>query len=344
MVTKSFQTKLFQMTFPSGLRSGPVLVILPILLAGCAGTHYKSPAQAATPPVTIASARKLVAAGDIACDPQMSKFNHGEGTRTWCRQKATSDLAIALKPDAVLALGDNQYENGTLEKFRASYDPSWGRLKSLTYATPGNHEYHISGAADYFAYFGERAGDPKKGYYSFDLGAWHIISLNSNCVHVGCEKSSPQERWLREDLKKNTGKCTLAFWHAPRFSSGLHGDSAETAAFWSDLYKAGADVVLTGHDHDYERFAPQTPAGILDKDHGIRQFVVGTGGKNQRGFLRHVARHRNPNSEVRHTGAFGVLELNLRPDGYDWFFVAEHTEGFSDSGSGQCHLASKRAE
>src|SRR5213075_2472750 len=164
------------------------------------------------------------------------------------------------------------------EKYRAAYDPSWGRLRSVTYPTPGNHEYHISGAVDYFAYFGERAGDPKRGYYSFDLGAWHIIALNSNCVHVaGCGKSSPQERWLREDLKQNTGRCMLAFWHAPRFSSGLHGGSAETAAFWSDLYEAGADVVLTGHDHDYERFAPQTPTKILNKNHEIRQFVVGTG-------------------------------------------------------------------
>src|SRR5947207_14326673 len=169
---KSMRTKSFQMSFPSVLRLSPALLILPILLGGCAGTRYKSPAQPATAPVTSGSSKKLVAAGDIACDPQMSKFNHGEGTRTWCRQKATSDLAVALKPDAVLALGDNQYEDGRLEKYRAAYDPSWGRLKSVTYPTPGNHEYHISGAVDYFAYFGERAGEPKKGYYSFDLGEW----------------------------------------------------------------------------------------------------------------------------------------------------------------------------
>ena len=277
---------------------------------------------------------KVVAVGDIACDPADANYNGGAGTATACRMRATSDLALALDPDAVLLLGDNQYENGALAKYQASYDPSWGRLKAITYPVPGNHEYLTAGAAGYYAYFGAAAADPAQGWYSFDLGGWHIVALNSNCAGVGgCGPDSPQGQWLAADLAAHPGVCTLAYWHHPRFSSGPHGDDATSAPFWDALYAAGADLVLVGHDHGYERFAPQTPAGAADPGRGIRQFVVGTGGKNLTGVVAVKA-----NSEVRRYDTFGVLELTLHPNGYEWSF-APAGGTFTDSGVGLCHSA-----
>ena len=275
----------------------------------------------------------VVAVGDIACDPADASYNGGAGTANLCRMVATSNLAMSLSPAAVLLLGDNQYENGTLAKYQASYDPSWGRLKAITRPIPGNHEYVTPGAAGYYAYFGTVAGDPAKGWFSFDLAGWHLIGLNSNCGAVGgCGASSPQGQWLAADLAANPGVCTLAYWHHPRFSSGPHGNDATTAAFWSLLQGAGADLVLTGHDHGYERFAPQSATGAADPA-GIRQFVVGTGGKN----LTFVSTVR-ANSEVRNYSAYGVLELKLWPSGYDWRFVGVNGSTL-DSGRGLCHSA-----
>lgn len=267
----------------------------------------------------------MVAVGDIACDPADSAYNGGAGTATRCRQRATSDLALGLAPHAVLLLGDNQYEDGTLAKFLASYEPTWGRLKSITRPVPGNHEYMTAGARGYFDYFGAQAGDPAKGWYSFDLGGWHLIALNSNCGAVGgCGASSPQGQWLATDLAAHPGACTLAYWHHPRFSSGPHGNDAATADLWTMLQQAGADLVLTGHDHGYERFAPQD---------GLRQFVVGTGGKNHTAVAS-----VQPGSEVRIYDASGVLELKLLPKGYEWRFVAEGGT-VRDSGKGLCNGA-----
>lgn len=284
-------------------------------------------ARGQTPPV-------LAAAGDISCDPADANFNGGNGTATACRMKATSDLALAFDPDAVLLLGDNQYENGTLAKYQASYDPTWGRLKAVTYPIPGNHEYLTAGASGYYSYFGAAAHDPAKGYYSFDLGGWHLIALNSNCAVIGgCGAGSPQEQWLAADLAAHPDVCTLAYWHHPRFSSGPHGNDAISQAFWTDLYNAGADLILNGHDHVYERFSHQDPAGVNDPARGLRQITVGTGGKNLTGFP--VVR---ANSRVRNASAFGVLKLTLHSNGYTWQFV---TEGGSiaDSGTGLCHSA-----
>lgn len=280
----------------------------------------------------------IAAVGDISCDPADPSFNGGAGTATNCRMGATSDLLVGRGLDAVLVLGDNQYENGTLAKFQASYDPTWGRLKAITRPVVGNHEYLTPGAAGYYSYFGAAAGDPAKGYYSFDLGAWHVVVLNSNCGAVGgCHAGSPQEQWLVADLAAHPDRCTLAAWHHPRFSSGPHGNDASTDAFWRALYAAGADLVLTGHDHIYERFAPQDPDGDVDPGRGIRQFVVGTGGKNLTSFP--VVR---ANSEVRNADTYGVLELTLRPAGYEWKFLpAGSTTGntFTDSGTVACHSA-----
>lgn len=274
------------------------------------------------------------AAGDISCDPADPGFNGGNGTATRCRMKATSDLLLALDPIAVLTLGDNQYEDGALARFQASYDPTWGRLKAVTRPVAGNHEYATPGAAGHFSYFGTAAGDPAKGYYSYDLGAWHLIALNSNCAAVGgCGAGSPQGQWLAADLAAHPGVCTLAYWHHPRFSSGPHGNDATFQPFWETLAAAGADVVLNGHDHVYERFAPQSPAGAADPSQGIRQITVGTGGKNLTSFPLVRA-----NSEVRNASAFGVLEMTLHPNGYAWRFLS--AEGaVLDEGATLCHSA-----
>jgi Calx-beta domain/Calcineurin-like phosphoesterase len=281
-----------------------------------------------SPPV---SGTKIAAAGDIACDPTSSLFNAGQGSGLNCRQLATSDVLLAGGYAAVLPLGDIQYEDGAYSKFLASYDLSWGRVKSITKPAPGNHEYQTSGAAGYYQYFGAAAGDPAKGYYSYDLGAWHVVALNSNCTAVACGAGSQQEQWLRTDLAAHPAACTLAYWHHPRFSSGAHGSDSTYTALWQALYDANADVVLVGHDHEYERFAPQTPSGSLDLARGLREFVVGTGGKEVRPFSTIRA-----NSEVRDAASLGVLELTLGSNAYEWRFRAA-VGSFSDSGSASCH-------
>jgi hypothetical protein len=233
----------------------------------------------------------------------------------------------------VLVLGDLQYNNGELANFNAYYNPTWGRFKAITYPTPGNHEYNTPNAAGYYAYFGARAGDPTKGYYSFDLGEWHIISLNSNCGDVSCSATSTQVTWLKADLLANTKKCVLAFFHHPRFNSGAtHGNSTSVTPFWDALYAAKADLVLSGHEHIYERFDPQTPAGVADATNGIRSWVVGTGGRALYGLDT-----AEPNSAVRNASTFGILTLTLKPAGYAWKFVPIAGQTFTDMGSGVCH-------
>ncbi len=276
----------------------------------------------------------IAAAGDIACDPAAPDFNGGSGTPSACRQKDTSDLLLGAGLAGVLTLGDNQYEDGQLTKYQRSYDPTWGRAKDITRPSVGNHEYldPAGGARGYFDYFGSAAGERGKGYYAFDLGSWHLIALNSNCASVGgCGPGSPQEQWLRQDLAASRAACVLAYWHHPRFSSGKHGDTAEVEPLWRALYDAGADVVLAGHDHTYERFAPQDPGGRADPAAGIRQFVVGTGGRSLYEFPT-----VKPNSEVRNGSAFGVLKLTLQPLSYQWRFEPVAGQSFQDAGSGDC--------
>lgn len=298
-------------------------------------------------PVAVAATSDpvIAAAGDIACDPASSSFNGGNGSSNSCRQKHVSDLLLDPELAAVLPLGDNQYYCGSYQAFLQSYDPSWGRVKSITRPAVGNHEYLTSGgtgcdstntgAAGYYNYFGAAAGDPSKGYYSYDLGTWHMIVLNSNCSRAGgCSASTPQGQWLRADLAAHSNFCTLAYWHTPVFSSGGR-DSATYTTFWDALYEADADVILNAHDHLYERFAPQTPNGVADPVRGIREFVVGTGGSNHTSFTNTIF----PNSEVRNDTTYGVLKLTLHPTSYDWEFVPEAGKTFRDSGSGACHGA-----
>jgi hypothetical protein len=320
------------------------VIIVAVVLASCGGPVRKPIRPVHVEQTMGEPIETIAAAGDIACDPGEPSFHAGLGTRNRCHMHATSDLLLSVHPAAVLTLGDNQYERGRLSDFLRSYDISWGRLKTVTHPTAGNHEYWTTNAAGYFAYFGGAAGPLGDGYYSFDLGGWHLIALNSNCRHVGgCGDGSRQESWLRDDLHRHRGKCTLAYWHHARFSSGIHGSNRDYVAFWRDLYESGADVVLAGHDHHYERFAPQDPNGNSDPFRGLREFVVGTGGKGgYRGFYRFlpIGGYRNPNSEVRNADTFGILVLTLHPEGYEWSFVPEHGKTFTDSGFGTCHAAS----
>jgi hypothetical protein len=280
----------------------------------------ESSAGPGAPMAETQSAAILVGAGDIADCKDLSGA------------EATAKLLEAI-PGTVMAVGDLAYPDGTKENFDC-YDRTWGRVKARTRPSPGNHEFHTQGATFYFSYFGAAAGDPKAGYYSYELGTWHIIALNSECIDIGgCNTGSTEEKWLRADLVAHPAACTLAYFHKPLFSSGgAHGDDPEIVPIWQALYDANADVVVSGHDHDYERFAPQTALAKPDPERGIREFVVGTGGKNHRPFTTPHA-----NSEVRNADTFGVLKLTLRPGAYDWQFIPEAGKTFTDSGTGSCH-------
>lgn len=285
-----------------------------ILLAACddsATGPGLDPGDGDEPPVSEAPA-VLVGAGDIAgCS------SDGD--------EATAALLDTI-PGTVFTLGDNAYSSGTAEQFAECYHPSWGRHRERTRPVPGNHDYGTPGAAPYFDYFGENAGEPGKGYYSYDLGDWHVIALNSE---IDIEAGSEQLAWLAADLAANPATCTVAYWHHPRFSSGSHGSDSDLRDLWRMLDEAGVDLALTGHDHDYERFAPQDADGNADPD-GIRQFVVGTGGADLRPFDG-----VEPNSERRIDGTAGVLKLELYEDSYRWTFIA--TDGtVRDEGEGAC--------
>ena len=284
----------------------PLIVVVATLLTPAA------PAAAAEDPV-------IVAAGDI-------------GDCATTGDEATAVLLDGI-PGTVAALGDIAYPNGTAANFRDCYAPTWGRHRPRTRPAVGNHEYKTTSAATpYFDYFGGAAGPRGKGWYSYDLGAWHVVVLNSNCAFVGgCGPSSAQVKWLKADLAANAGDHVLAYFHHPRYSSGQHGNEGGVQTLWEVLYAAGAELVLNGHDHHYERFAPQDPWGRADAPFGIRAFVVGTGGTAPRPKTRNV-----PNSEV-FSATHGVLKLTLRADGYDWAFVPIAGKTFTDAGSGTTH-------
>jgi chitodextrinase len=287
----------------------------------------------------------IAAAGDIACDPTDPNFNNFNGTAKNCQMKATSDLVLNLKPNAVLTMGDDQYIYANMEKYDSSFQPTWGRFKAITHPIIGNHEGGEGGSnAAYFQYWGSAAGSSDKGYYSYNIGKWHLIALNSNCgtysfngSSTGCEKGSPQEVWLKQDLAANPNVCTLAYWHTPLFTSGGHGDTLAVKPLYEDLYTAHADIVLNGHDHNYERFAKQNPSGQADVN-GIREFVVGTGGESFDGLVK-----RQPNSEVWNNDTFGVIKLTLHDNSYDWQFVPIAGKTFTDSGSGTCNTKTAKA-
>jgi hypothetical protein len=295
--------------------------IFAAMLSGVSATYLE---ESSTPTVTgppsdtsqaitaYTSPPVLIGAGDIAvCDG-----DHDE---------ATANLLDTIS-GMVFTLGDNAYPDGTSPDYTDCYGPSWGRHKWRTRPAPGNHDYHVADAADYFAYFGSKAGPWGRGYYGYWLGSWRIYSLNSEA------NLSAEATWLQSDLAAHPAKCILAYWHKPLFSSGDHGPATAMRPLFTILYNAGADVVLSGHDHDYERFSPQTPAGSADWSHGITQFVVGTGGKSLRAFETVL-----PNSEVRYNDGHGVLKLTLDEGSYTWRFLSETEKTFTDTGSRPCH-------
>jgi acid phosphatase type 7 len=302
-------------------------------------TGYVSvPARAQTPDPVI------VAAGDIACG--------ANSTSAACKELATSNLIGPLNPAAVLILGDNQYENGELQYFNGSssycgttrcYGPTWGRYKSITRPSVGNHDYLTAGANGYFSYFGAAAGDPAKGYYSYNVGTWHMIAINSNCSKItagtaGCGVGSSQYEWLRNDLATNSNACTLAYWHHPFLTSGSRAaEGNQMKPIFSLLYSYGADVVLTGHEHNYERFAPMRLDAnnnpVSDPTYGIREFVVGTGGRN----FTPLSSPRISGSEAGNATSFGILAMTLKPNGYDFKFLPAAGYTYTDIGSAVCH-------
>jgi len=292
---------------------------LGVLVACVAAALTAGPGSGQPAPVT------LVGAGDIAS----------------CSQSNDSATARLLGniPGTVYTLGDNVYPRGTAENFRDCYDPTWGRHKKRTKPALGNHEYYdenynmTTNAGPYFDYFGWRAGARGKGYYSYDRGAWHVVVLNSNCSMVGgCGRRSPQGRWLRNDLADNPSRCALAYFHDPLYASGTGSDAPEVKPFWNILYNRGAEVILNGHAHRYERYAKITPGGARSAN-GIRQFIVGTGGEPGGDFDGPY----HPDMQRFKRNTPGVLKLNLRVDSYAWKFVPIAGKTFTDSGTTGCH-------
>ncbi len=277
-------------------------------------TLTRTPTPTGTPP---SPDPVLIGAGDIAR----------------CGSPGSQQTAkiLSQNPGTVVILGDNAYKSGSPAEYATCYDPTWGQFKNATRPAVGNHDYLTTGGAGYFGYFGAVAHGPG-GYYSYNLGTWHIVVLNSNCSKAGgCGTTSPQGKWLKADLVANPTACTLAYWHHPYFSSGEWGDNTYMKSLVQLLYDAGADIMLAGHDHDYERFAPQDPSGNLDPARGMVQFVVGTGGSNNTPWTI-----IQPNSIIRENTEFGVLKLTLHADSYDWRFIPVNG-GFSDSGTASCH-------
>jgi len=303
------------------------------------GSIAAQPSAAATPtltPAASASAAPPPASGIVATpSPSGDPVLVGAGDIGDCASVGDEDTATLLDDieGTVFTTGDNAYESGTAAEFQDCYHPSWGRHRDRTRPAPGNHDWVTEDLAGYRGYFGEAAQGPDgSSWYSYDLGTWHVIVLDSACEMVGgCGPGSAQGEWLVDDLAASDATCTIAIFHTPRFSSGDHGDAPAMDAFWRPLHAAEVDVIVNGDDHDYERFAPQDPDGSEDRDRGIRQFVAGTGGAPLTGFPRTA-----PNSELRASVAHGVLAFTLRDGSYDWEFITARSD-FSDRGTANCH-------
>jgi hypothetical protein len=316
--------------------SGGVSALLALVLLAA---FVPDPAQARKAPL-------IAAAGDIACGPNNPLFNNGVGTSNGCQELWTSNLLRNRALSAVLPLGDLQYdESGSLESFMSSYDPTWGRWRAVSHPVVGNHEYEdglgAQGYWDYWSGIGAAdgaAGPRAQGWYAYNVGSWRLIALNSNCSYVACNWSSRQLVFLRRQLEGYRRRCVLAYMHHPHFSSGIYEKPGGTRAIWKALYRGGADVVLNGHDHLYERFAPQRPNGTLDHKRGISQFTVGTGG-----YFRHaIAPPSAPHSQFAYNQGFGVLFMRLGPRRYWWSFAAAPAGVSVDSGSRRCHREKPR--
>jgi acid phosphatase type 7 len=309
-------------TKQSGTGTGLPLVLV-LLSAACGGpssSSSRTPTPAPTPAL-------FVGARDISTCAN----DHDAATAAVLDQ--IFPPGAPLSAGVVATFGDNAYDIGSPAEYANCYDPTWGRHKARTRPAPGNHEYVTPGAAGYFGYFGAAAGDPARGYYSYEHGAWHVVVLNSNCEAVGgCGAGSPQETWLRADLAAHPTRCALAYWHHPRFcSSSVHGSHPFMRDLWQTLAEGGVDVALAGHDHLYERFASLNADGAADPL-GLRSFVVGTGGRSQYTFGGTVF-----GSEVRDGSGYGVIKLTLDTDRYSWQFIPAAGTPFTDSGADVCH-------
>jgi acid phosphatase type 7 len=300
----------------------PVLAASAVLAAGAALVAFRPWADDATAQdglgTTSTGVATILAVGDIGrCDEQVDE--------------ATAAIVEAFPESTLLVLGDVAYNSGTRENFDQCYDPSWGQFLDRTRPVPGNHEYRTDGATPYFDYFGSSAGERGKGWYSVQLGEWLVVALNSNCDQVDCGAGSEQERWLRSQLESSDARCTLAFAHHPRFSSGEHGGTNDIADLWQALLDHDAELLLSGHDHNYERTAPLDADGTVDPTSGVRQFVVGTGGGNFRAIGARIQ-----GSEAAQANTGGVLSMTLHPDGYDWKFLPVGSGDALDTGSAAC--------
>ncbi len=319
-------------------------VVPALVLAACGGGPAEVP-DTATPVLTVprptttggssgtpsTEAPTLLATGDIACGPSGHDTRSGGGALV-CQDEATAGLVDSLDPTVLAVLGDIQYEDGSITEFEDHYHRRWSEWKERTRPAPGNHEYRTPGAAGYFEYFGALAGEPDRGYYSYEIGDWHVVVLNTNCDVIDCGPESNQARWLAADLAATDAVCTVAYGHHPRFSSGWHGDQEWMSDLFGILYQNGVELYLAGHDHDYERFAPLDPDRAPDPM-GVRQFVVGTGGYDTRvGSLR-----PGEATEAAADDSFGVLELTLQPTSYLWRFVPIPGSTFTDQGQTDCH-------
>jgi len=326
----------------TGLTNGTSYTYRVSAVDGAGNESSPSTTATATPEPPSAGNPVVAVSGDVACSPTHGAFNNGLGTATACRQKYTSDIIVGDPSYTdVIVSGDMQYEDGKRSDYDLSYHPSWGRFKSKTHPAIGNHESTEEGLTGYCDYFGAAAhcvnGSARNAaYYSYDLGAWHIIHLNSNCAPspptISCSSTSPQLQWLRQDLAENTNQCVAAVWHHPRFSSSSHGNYTAVTQFWNELYDADADLVLSGHDHGYERFQPLNRSGAVDTANGMTSFVAGLGGRGLYSFGS-----AKPGSAVRYNGGFGILRLVLKSGSFDWRFVSEAGKTFTDSGSKACH-------
>ena len=313
-----------------------VLFITPLLAAfACKPSVETTPPVADAPAslVALTGASVLIGAGDIAS----CSSTGDEATAKLVDSVLRADSAAKVH-DEVFTLGDNAYPSGSASDYAACFTPSWGDTAKLIMKnirpTPGNHEHLTNQAAPYYEYFGSRAGSSKKGYYSYDIGAWHAIVLNSELVvnpAFTADDRKAQEDWLTDDLKAHKQKCTVAYWHHPRFSSGWHGSDPRIGAFWVILYEGGADLILNGHDHEYERFLPQTPTAVVDSAHGMPEIIVGTGGGELRGFKSTV-----PNSAMRIQGHFGVLKVTLGATEWRSAFLDVNGKVWDQTG-GTCH-------
>lgn len=304
---------------------GPAVVV-----ASLAGVHCgrdNSPTGPTSPPATTPPPGPLPPLPSLP--PAAPQIFTGAGDIGWCGSPGPEQTARILDVigGTVFTTGDNAYFTGSAKEFKECYDPSWGRHKNNTRPVPGNHEYEGAGPGPYFDYFGAAAGPRGLGYYSFQLGDWHAVALNSA---ISVSDGTAQAQWLRSDLAASRSKCTIAYWHHPLFSSGPNGNQNQMGDFWRILYDADVDVIVNGHDHLYERFAPQNPYGARDDARGIREFIVGTGGARPYDFVT-----TSPNSEARVTNTYGVLKFTLESGNYRWEFLS--VSGPRDFGTGSCH-------